>query len=162
MYVINEFQCILAHAVHLKEEEYALLAGKGVSIAHCPASNTRLQSGLCPLRKLMENGVTCGLGTGKIQFYYLSHIYFSVLSSMWHIRSPSLSISFSLGFTTSTRFFFLAFTVSPSDVLMYTLSLVGFYRGNRIKQHNKIKDLVSLGLLFLFLSFLFLSWNSSV
>lgn len=56
-------KCIMAHAVHLRPEEMALLSRRGVSIAHCPASNTRLQSGLCPLRTLLDYGITVGLGT---------------------------------------------------------------------------------------------------
>lgn len=63
--MILKFQCIMAHAVHLTDQEMALLAKKGVSIAHCPASNTRLRSGLCPVRKIINNNITVGLGTGK-------------------------------------------------------------------------------------------------
>ncbi|XP_047511366.1 guanine deaminase [Pieris napi] len=56
-------KCIMAHAVHLSKKEMELFASKGVSVAHCPASNTRLRSGLCPVRRLIDNGVTVGLGT---------------------------------------------------------------------------------------------------
>ncbi|KAL4716229.1 hypothetical protein ACJJTC_004723 [Scirpophaga incertulas] len=60
--ILNQ-RCIMAHAVHLSMEETATLANRGVSIAHCPASNTRLMSGLCPVRKYLESGVVVGLGT---------------------------------------------------------------------------------------------------
>ncbi|XP_052754150.1 guanine deaminase [Galleria mellonella] len=60
--ILNE-RCIMAHAIHLSDEEIRLLAHKGVSIAHCPASNTRLKSGLCPVRKYLDNNLTVGLGT---------------------------------------------------------------------------------------------------
>ncbi|XP_028038917.1 guanine deaminase isoform X2 [Bombyx mandarina] len=56
-------KCIMAHAVHLTDEEIDLLSKKRVSIAHCPASNTRLKSGLCPVRKLLDNNIIVGLGT---------------------------------------------------------------------------------------------------
>ncbi|KAJ0172179.1 hypothetical protein K1T71_012152 [Dendrolimus kikuchii] len=56
-------KCIMAHAVHLSDHEMALLANKGVSVAHCPASNTRLRSGLCPVRRIINNNITVGLGT---------------------------------------------------------------------------------------------------
>ncbi|XP_073959540.1 guanine deaminase [Choristoneura fumiferana] len=56
-------KCIMAHAIHLSTEEIALLAAKGVSIAHCPASNTRLRSGLCPVRKYLDHNLCVGLGT---------------------------------------------------------------------------------------------------
>ncbi|KAM3962128.1 guanine deaminase-like isoform 2-T2 [Aphomia sociella] len=60
--ILNE-RCIMAHAVHISDEEIQLLGRKGVSIAHCPASNTRLKSGLCPVRKYLSNNLTVGLGT---------------------------------------------------------------------------------------------------
>lgn len=56
-------KCIMAHAVHLTEDELTLLSSKGVSVAHCPASNTRLKSGLCPVRKIINANITVGLGT---------------------------------------------------------------------------------------------------
>ncbi|CAK1593970.1 unnamed protein product [Parnassius mnemosyne] len=61
-YILNN-KCIMAHAIYLDEDEISLFATKGVSIAHCPASNTRLKSGLCPVRKLLNNHITVGLGT---------------------------------------------------------------------------------------------------
>lgn len=54
----------MAHAVHLTDEELTLLPSKGVSIAHCPASNTRLKSGLCPVRRIINANIIVGLGTG--------------------------------------------------------------------------------------------------
>ncbi|XP_034835775.1 guanine deaminase isoform X1 [Maniola hyperantus] len=56
-------RCIMAHAVYLSECEMSIFARKGVSVAHCPASNTRLQSGLCPVRTLLDHNVCVGLGT---------------------------------------------------------------------------------------------------
>ncbi|GLV44701.1 Dihydropterin deaminase [Carabus blaptoides fortunei] len=54
---------VLAHGVHLEPEEMHLLATRGTSIAHCPASNSCLQSGLCDVRALIHAGVNIGLGT---------------------------------------------------------------------------------------------------
>ncbi|XP_045538156.1 guanine deaminase [Papilio machaon] len=61
-HILND-KCIMAHAVYLCEEEMCLLQSRGVSVAHCPASNTRLRSGLCPVRRLIDAGLTVGLGT---------------------------------------------------------------------------------------------------
>ncbi len=51
------------HMVHLLPEEIASLAQHGVTVAHCPQSNLKLGSGLCPLAKLMEAGVAIAIGT---------------------------------------------------------------------------------------------------
>ncbi|XP_034660462.1 guanine deaminase [Drosophila subobscura] len=54
---------VMAHGVHLEDEEIALLKQRGTSVAHCPASNTMLNSGLCDVQRLINAGVTVGLGT---------------------------------------------------------------------------------------------------
>ncbi|KAL5340877.1 hypothetical protein BJX70DRAFT_82172 [Aspergillus crustosus] len=54
---------ILAHAVHLTAAEKKLIATRGSKIAHCPASNSALGSGLAPVRDLLDHGITVGLGT---------------------------------------------------------------------------------------------------
>lgn len=54
---------ILAHGVHLTDDEIKLLAEKGGSIAHCPESNFQLFSGCCDVRRLQAAGVTVGLGS---------------------------------------------------------------------------------------------------
>lgn len=54
---------IAAHGVHLNENEIALLAEHGCSIAHCPSSNLKLASGIAPISALSEKGVNIGLGT---------------------------------------------------------------------------------------------------
>ena len=54
---------VLAHACHLSQEEVSLIHTTGSSISHCPASNTSLGSGLCPVRELLDQGVKVGLGT---------------------------------------------------------------------------------------------------
>uniref|UniRef100_A0A1A9VG03 Guanine deaminase n=1 Tax=Glossina austeni TaxID=7395 RepID=A0A1A9VG03_GLOAU len=54
---------ILAHGVHLEDEEIDLLQKRGTSIAHCPASNTMLRSGLCDVKRLINKGIKVGLGT---------------------------------------------------------------------------------------------------
>ncbi len=54
---------LAAHAVHLDAEDIALLAERGVAVAHNPASNLKLRSGLAPVPALLEAGVRVGLGT---------------------------------------------------------------------------------------------------
>ncbi|MCB1648144.1 MAG: TRZ/ATZ family hydrolase [Pseudomonadales bacterium] len=54
---------ICVHATQLLDEEIALLAENGASIAHCPESNLKLASGFCPVAKLQQAGVNVALGT---------------------------------------------------------------------------------------------------
>jgi len=53
----------VAHGVHLDDAELALLAETGTAIVHCPASNMKLASGLAPVQRMLDAGVTVGLGT---------------------------------------------------------------------------------------------------
>ena len=53
----------MAHAVYPESEEIALLKEREVTVAHCPASNTNIRSGIAPVRKLLNAGVKVGLGT---------------------------------------------------------------------------------------------------
>jgi guanine deaminase len=54
---------VLAHAVHLSEEEIQLIAQRKSKVSHCPASNSALGSGFCSVRALLDGGVEVGLGT---------------------------------------------------------------------------------------------------
>lgn len=54
---------ILAHCVHLTEEEIKTLKEAGAGVAHCPNSNFSLKSGVCDVRRLQDAGVKVGLGT---------------------------------------------------------------------------------------------------
>lgn len=54
---------ILAHGIHLSPEERALIRSREAKISHCPASNTALTSGAAPVRTLLDEGLTVGLGT---------------------------------------------------------------------------------------------------
>jgi 8-oxoguanine deaminase len=44
-----------AHVIHLNSEEMKMLKGSGV--AHCPSSNMKLSSGICPTNDLIKAGV---------------------------------------------------------------------------------------------------------
>ncbi len=62
-YGLLSSRTILAHGVHLSEEELELLARRGSHIAHCPNSNLFLGSGLFRLHRALNAGVGVGLGT---------------------------------------------------------------------------------------------------
>ena len=51
------------HGVHFSEDELALLADTGSSIAHCPTSNMKLASGFAPVARMRQLSINVGLGT---------------------------------------------------------------------------------------------------
>ncbi|MEX0768024.1 MAG: amidohydrolase family protein, partial [Microthrixaceae bacterium] len=54
---------VLAHAVHLEDNELDRIAETHTAVAHCPASNLKLASGIARVPELLKAGVTVGLGT---------------------------------------------------------------------------------------------------
>jgi len=54
---------ILAHSIHTSAEERALIRQRDAKVSHCPVSNSALASGMCPVRTLLGEGITVGLGT---------------------------------------------------------------------------------------------------
>lgn len=54
---------VAVHGVHFNDEEIVLLAKRGASMCHCPASNLKLASGFAPVVKLLKAGVNVGIGT---------------------------------------------------------------------------------------------------
>lgn len=54
---------VMAHGIHLEENEIDVIKNKGVTIAHCPDSNINIRSGIMPLRKYLNMGLKVGLGS---------------------------------------------------------------------------------------------------
>ncbi|MEQ8201122.1 MAG: 5'-deoxyadenosine deaminase [Syntrophomonadaceae bacterium] len=53
---------ILAHCIHVNEEEKGILSSRGVNVAHCPSSNLKLASGIAPIPELMSQGARVSIG----------------------------------------------------------------------------------------------------
>jgi len=51
------------HMTQLQNDEIDLLASSGCHIIHCPESNMKLASGICPVHQLLNAGVNVALGT---------------------------------------------------------------------------------------------------
>lgn len=54
---------ILAHCVHLSDNDIQIIKKHNTKIAHCPVSNFKLKSGLMAFQKLINAGVLVTLGT---------------------------------------------------------------------------------------------------
>lgn len=48
-----------AHSIHVNEKDMNILKGSG--IAHCPTSNMKLNSGICPTSELIKHGIKLGI-----------------------------------------------------------------------------------------------------
>ncbi|WP_454816503.1 amidohydrolase family protein [Labrys neptuniae] len=56
----------IAHSVWVDENDIALMGAAGCSVAHNAVSNLKLGAGIAPLRRLIDAGVTIGLGTDGV------------------------------------------------------------------------------------------------
>jgi guanine deaminase len=54
---------IAGHGVWVTDEDIGLLAQAGAAVAHNPASNLKLGSGIAPVREMLERGIAVGLGS---------------------------------------------------------------------------------------------------
>jgi 5-methylthioadenosine/S-adenosylhomocysteine deaminase len=54
---------LLAHCVHLRDDEIALLHETGTSVAHCPESNLKIGNGVARVPAMLRAGVNVALGT---------------------------------------------------------------------------------------------------
>lgn len=63
---------IVAHCIHLNNEEIKTIKKTKTKIAHCPTSNRFLMSGIMPFRKYRKENLTMGLGTDVAGGYSLS------------------------------------------------------------------------------------------
>ena len=56
-------QLVAIHMTQTSAEDLDLLAESGASVVHCPESNLKLGSGICPVAQLLGRGVRVALGT---------------------------------------------------------------------------------------------------
>jgi 5-methylthioadenosine/S-adenosylhomocysteine deaminase len=54
---------LAAHCVHVDDGDLELWQEYDVAVAHCPASNAKLASGVMRLRDMLDRGIRVGLGT---------------------------------------------------------------------------------------------------
>ncbi len=59
----RQAKTVMAHCVFSTKAEVERIRDNGVWVAHCPASNINLASGIAPIRRYLEMGLRVGLGT---------------------------------------------------------------------------------------------------
>ncbi|KNY17970.1 amidohydrolase [Shinella sp. SUS2] len=65
----------IAHSVWVSDEDMRLMGDAGVSVAHNAVSNLKLGAGIAPIRRLLDAGVTVGLGTDGVSSNDTSRIF---------------------------------------------------------------------------------------
>lgn len=58
-----ELGTLAAHCVHVDEDDMDIMTRHHVRVAHNPQSNLKLASGIAPVTRMLEKGITVGLGT---------------------------------------------------------------------------------------------------
>ena len=59
----TDVKTVMAHCVWSNDDEVRMMRENGVFVAHCPASNMNLTSGIAPIRKYLDLGLNIGLGS---------------------------------------------------------------------------------------------------
>ena len=63
--VLDE-RTLCVHAVHVEDEEIALLAARGAAVCLCPGSNRFMGVGIAPGQKMLAHGIPLVLGTDSL------------------------------------------------------------------------------------------------
>ncbi|AZR72695.1 N-ethylammeline chlorohydrolase [Anoxybacter fermentans] len=59
-----DYPVLAAHCVHLSDKDFEILKkAKALGIAHNPQSNMKLASGIAPVQRMLNEGLTVGIGT---------------------------------------------------------------------------------------------------
>lgn len=58
-----DYPTLAAHCVFLSESDMDIFARHGVAVSHNPHSNMKLASGVAPVARMLEKGLTVGFGT---------------------------------------------------------------------------------------------------
>lgn len=99
---------LMAHCIHLSDEEISLMKDNNVTAVFCPDSNLNITSGIMPARKYIDGGISVVLGTDvggghniSMAKAIVSSIQVSKVSSMF---DPGLlSLNFEEAFFMATK-----------------------------------------------------------
>ena len=141
-------QTVLAHCLHLDEDEIRTLAETKTVIAHCPSSAFKLNSGQMDLQKYLDAGIKATLGTDGVSSN-------NSLSMLWEMKLAALSAknkanNISAGkvndiFQIATRNGFEAFGLNAGEIAVGKLAdfiLVDLNNVFLMPNHNLISNMI--------------------
>ena len=105
----TDVKTVMAHCVWSTEKEVELMKKNGVFVAHCPASNMNLSSGIAPIRKYLDLDLKIGLGSdvagGQSESIFRAITDSIQVSKMYwrHVNQSCKPIVFSEAFFLATK-----------------------------------------------------------
>ncbi len=91
---VFDVPCIAAHALYLTDDDIALLARRGVTVAHCPITYMKLAMGVNDLSRLVRAGVNVAIGTdgpgSNNDMDMIAAIRFTALLQKHHTRDAEV------------------------------------------------------------------------
>ena len=106
---------LMAHCVHSDEAERRAMREAGVVVVHCADSNVNICSGICPVRRMLNEGLWVTLGSdiaGGAQLPMYKVITMSIRTSKtrritddWHTDFLTVPEAYYLGTTSGHRYF---------------------------------------------------------
>jgi 5-methylthioadenosine/S-adenosylhomocysteine deaminase len=84
---------LLAHCIRVNEADIGTLRESGARVAHCPKSNAKLGHGRAPFPRLLEHGVSVGLGSDSVASNNTCDILDEARFAALLARSEAVSLS---------------------------------------------------------------------
>ena len=105
----TDVKTVMAHCLWATVKEVELMKKNGVFVAHCPASNMNLSSGIAPIRKYLDLDLKIGLGSdvagGQSESIFRAMTDSIQVSKMYwrHVNQACKPIVFSEAFFLATK-----------------------------------------------------------
>lgn len=81
--LFDNFHVLLAHAVHLSQDDISILSNLKGGVSHNPVSNQKLGCGVAPIVDLIKQGVTVALGTDGAASALTLDMFEEIKSAAW-------------------------------------------------------------------------------
>ena len=105
----EKVRTVMAHCVWSTDDEVRRIKDNGVFVAHCPASNMNLSSGIAPIRKYLDLDMKVGLGSdvagGQTESIFRAITDAIQVSKMYwrHVDEKAKPVTFEEAFYMATK-----------------------------------------------------------